>query len=213
MKPRIHGCVWILTHVRFDSPHCLVFEDNFFWNTILYNECLWCYVSGWRTKNGKTEKREEEKEKVEKKERKKMNKKTTKQEPRGSKDATTLSSLIVHFLLFFVFDGRTHRRTDILMSFLNCPWLSLGACQISSSSEHRKGRFSSFENNTGQTDGPTFWCHFWIVLDCLLVHVKFRRHRNIGKDVFRRSKIKRDRRTDGRTNGRTDGRTDGYDLL
>ena len=42
------------------------------------------------------------------------------QEPRGSKDATTLSSLIVHFLLFFVFDGRIDRRTDIWMSFLNC---------------------------------------------------------------------------------------------
>ena len=43
------------------------------------------------------------------------------QEPRGSKDATTLSSLIVHFLLFFVFDGWTDRRAVILMSFLNCP--------------------------------------------------------------------------------------------
>ena len=56
------------------------------------------------------------------------------------------------FLFIFVFDGRTDRRTDILMSFLNCPWLSLGPCQISSSSERRKGRFSSFENNMGQTD-------------------------------------------------------------
>ena len=36
----------------------------------------------------------------------------------------------------------------------------------------------------GQIDGPTFWCHFWIVLDCLLVYVKFRHHRNIGKDVL-----------------------------
>ena len=44
-----------------------------------------------------------------------------KQEPRGSKDTTTLSSLIVHFLLFFVFHGGTDRRTVILMSFLNCP--------------------------------------------------------------------------------------------
>ena len=96
--------------------------------------------------------------------------KNLKQEPRGSKDATTLSSLIVHFLLFFVFDGWTDRRTVILMSF-------------------------------------------WIVLDCLLVHGKFRRHRNIGKDVFRRSKITRDIRTDGRTDRRTDGRTDGHDLL
>ena len=87
-----------------------------------------------------------------------------KQEPRGSKDATTLSSLIVHFLSF------------------------------SSSMD-------------GQTDGPTFWCHFLIVLDYLLVHVKFRCHRNIGKDVFRRSKITRDRRTDRRTDGRTDGPT------
>ena len=50
------------------------------------------------------------------------NREMGKQEPRGSKDATTLSSLIVHlFLLFFVFDGRTNRRTDILMSFLDCP--------------------------------------------------------------------------------------------
>ena len=63
-----------------------------------------------------------------------------KQEPRGSKDATTLSSLIVHFFLFFF---------DVIFEFL--------------------------------------------------VHVKFRRNRNIGKDVFRRSKITRDRRTDGRT--------------
>ena len=52
----------------------------------------------------------------------------------------------------------------------------------------------------GQTDGPTFWCHFWIVLDCLLVHVKFRLHRNIEKDVFRRWKITRDRRTDASKN-------------
>ena len=81
---------------------------------------------------------------------------------RGSKDATTLSSLIVHFLSF------------------SCSMDEL-------------------------TDGPTFLCHFWIVLDCLLVHFKFRRHRNIGKDVFRRSKITPD--------GRTDWRTDGHDLL
>ena len=39
------------------------------------------------------------------------------------------------FPFIFVFDGRTDRLTDILMSFLNCPWLSLGPCQISSSSE------------------------------------------------------------------------------
>ena len=37
----------------------------------------------------------------------------TEQEPLGSKDATTLSSLIVPFLLFFVFDGQTDRWTDI----------------------------------------------------------------------------------------------------
>ena len=38
----------------------------------------------------------------------------------------------------------------------------------------------------------------------MLDHVKFRRHRNTGSDVLRRSKITRD----GRTYGPTDGRTD-----
>ena len=52
-------------------------------------------------------------------------------------------------------NGWTDTRTNILMSFMNCPWLSLGPCQISSSSKYRKWRFSSFENNTGHTDGPT----------------------------------------------------------
>ena len=55
------------------------------------------------------------------------------------------------------------------------------------------------------TDGPTFWCHWWIVLDCVLVHVKFRRHWGIGNVVFRRSKITPE--------GRTNRRTDGHDLL
>ena len=41
------------------------------------------------------------------------------------------------------------------MSFLNCPRLSLGPCEISSSSEHGTWRFLSFENNTGRTDGRT----------------------------------------------------------
>ena len=48
---------------------------------------------------------------------------------------------------------------------------------------------------------------FCFVLDFLLVLVKFRRHRSTGNDVFRRSKITRDIRTDGPTDGRTDGRT------
>ena len=52
------------------------------------------------------------------------------QEPWGSEDATTSSAFFVHFLSS---DGRTDRRTVILMSFMNCPWLSLGSCQISSS--------------------------------------------------------------------------------
>ena len=51
-------------------------------------------------------------------------------------------------------DWPTDRRTDILMSIMNCPWLSLGPCQISSS-VHRKRRFSSFRNDTGQTDRRT----------------------------------------------------------
>ena len=54
-----------------------------------------------------------------KKKEQKKKKDQKKQEPPGSKDATTLSSLI-QFLLFFVFDGRTDRRTDIFMSFYNC---------------------------------------------------------------------------------------------
>ena len=44
----------------------------------------------------------------------------------------------------------------------------------------------------------SFWCHMtWI--DFLLVHVEFRHHRNIGNDVFRRSRTTRDRWTDGLT--------------
>ena len=49
----------------------------------------------------------------------------------------------------------------------------------------------------------SFWCHFRIVLDFLLLHEKFRRYRSMGNDVFRRSKITRDIRTDLRTDGRT----------
>ena len=60
----------------------------------------------------------------------------------------------------------------------------------------------------GQTDGPTVLCHVWIVLDCLLVRVKFRHHRNIGNDVFCRSKITRDQQTDRQTDRRTDRPTD-----
>ena len=59
--------------------------------------------------------------------------------------------------------------------------------------------FISFRHTDGQTDGRTFWCHLCIVHACLMVHVKFRRHRSIGNDYFRRSKITRDGRTDGRT--------------
>ena len=63
--------------------------------------------------------------------------------------------------------------------------------------------FIFFRRMDGQTDGPTSLCHSWIFLDCLLVHEKFRGLRNTGNDVFRRSKITRDRRTDGPTDGRT----------
>ena len=59
------------------------------------------------------------------------------------------------FPLVFVFHGWTDRRTDILMSFLNCPWQTLGPCQISSSSEYQQGRFWLFENTRGQTDRRT----------------------------------------------------------
>ena len=75
-----------------------------------------------------------------------------KQEPRGSNDATPSSAFFVHFLSS---DGRTDWWTEILMSFVNCLWLSFGPCQISSSSEHRKWRFPSFENIAEPTDQRT----------------------------------------------------------
>ena len=40
------------------------------------------------------------------------------------------------------------------ISFLNCPWLSLDPCPISSPSEHRKRCFSKFE--TGGTDTTSY---------------------------------------------------------
>ena len=47
------------------------------------------------------------------------------QEPWGLYDATTLLALLVHFLSLSPFkitsDGQTDRRTNILMSFMNCP--------------------------------------------------------------------------------------------
>ena len=58
--------------------------------------------------------------------------------------------------------------------------------------------FIFFRQMDGQIDGSTFWCQSWIVLYCLLVHVKFHCHRSIGNYVFRRWKITRNRRTDGR---------------
>ena len=44
-----------------------------------------------------------------------------------------------------------------------------------------------------------FWCHFCIFLDFLLVHVKFRRHRSMGNDLF--SSLENN-------TGQTDQRTD-----
>ena len=65
--------------------------------------------------------------------------------------------IIVSFFLsfFLASDGQTDRRIDILMSFFNCPRLSVRPREISSSSEHRTWRISSFENNTRRTDRRT----------------------------------------------------------
>ena len=66
----------------------------------------------------------------------------------------TLSSL--NFCLSkILWDGWADQRTAILMSYLNCPRLSRGPWEISSSSEHGTCRFSSFESNMEQTDGRT----------------------------------------------------------
>ena len=68
--------------------------------------------------------------------------------------------------------------------------------------------FVFFHRMDGKTDGQTFWCHPWIVLNCLLVAIKFCHHQSIGNDVFSHSKIRRDRRTDRQMDQQTDGPTD-----
>ena len=110
-------------------------------------------------------KRKEGKKKRKRKEKKRKEKKRRKKSKDTNRGVHKMQLLCRHFLFILSFfsqpDVQTDQWTDILMSFLNCRQLSLGPCKISSSLEYRKWCFSSFENNTGQTnrqtDGLTDW--------------------------------------------------------
>ena len=106
-------------------------------------------------------------------------------------------------------DGRTDRQTDELSAFLlsgRCSKLRVFRRRVFAMrkvicKEYGIGIIISIVTVVFST----FWCHFWKVFDFLLGHMKFRRHRNTGRNVFRHLRITPE--------GGTDGQTDGHDLI
>ena len=74
------------------------------------------------------------------------------------------------------------------ISFLNCPWLSLGPCRISSTSEHRKWCFRRFR----RTNGNERW---------VLSHLRRRRKRRRTTTIWTRTRRRRRRTRRGKEKG------------